>query len=93
MSNNKEIYYCYSELTIIKIIVYAYDKFDIDELKRFNKYGQLKENNISKVIREFLPILGHKVILNLIDKSNNRKEFIKELTEIIERDKKMKVRK
>ena len=90
MSNNKEIYYCYSELTIIKIIVYAYDKFDIEELKRFNKYGQLKENNISKVIREFLPILGHKVILKLIDKSNNRKEFIKELTEIIERDKKMK---
>ena len=31
MSNNKEIYYCYSELTIIKIIVYAYDIFDIDE--------------------------------------------------------------
>ena len=88
MSNNKVIYYCYSELTIIKIIVYAYDKFDIDELKRFNKYGQLKENNISKVIREFLPILGHKVILKLIDKSNNRKEFIKELTEIIERDNK-----
>ena len=93
MSNNKVIYYCYSESTIIKIIVYAYDKFDIDELKRFNKYGQLKENNISKVIREFLPILGHKVILNLIDNSNNRKEFIKELTEFIERDKKMKVRK
>ena len=93
MSNNKVIYYCYSELTIIKIIVYAYDKFNIDELKRFNKYGQLKENNISKVIREFLPILGHKTIFKLIDKSNNRKEFIKELTEIIERDKKMKVRK
>ena len=74
-------YYCYSELTIIKIIVYAYDKFDIDKLKRFNKYGQLKENNISKAIREFLPILGHEVIIKLIDKSNNRKEFIKELTE------------
>ena len=83
MSNNKEIYYCYSELTIIKIISYAYDKFDIDELKRYNKYGQLKENNISKVIREFLPILGHNVILKLIDKSNNRKEFIKELAEVI----------
>ena len=66
MTNKKEIYYCYSELTIIKIIVYAYDKFGVDELKRFNKYGQLKENNISKAIREFLPILGHKVILKLL---------------------------
>ena len=93
MTNKEEIYHCYPELTIIKIIDYAYDKFGIDELKRFNKYGQLKENNISKVIREFLPILGHKTIFKLIDKSNNRKEFIKELTEIIERDKKMKVRK
>ena len=83
MENKEEIYYCYPELTIIKIIVYAYDKFDIDELKRFNKYGQLKENNISKAIREFLPILGHEVIIKLIDKSNNRKEFIKELTEVI----------
>ena len=83
MTNNKEIYYCYPELTIIKIIDYAYDKFDIDELKRYNKYGQLKENNISKVIREFLPILGHEAIIKLIDKSNNRKEFIKELDALI----------
>ena len=80
---NEKIYHCYPELTIIKIIVYAYDKFGIDELKRFNKYGQLKENNISKAIREFIPILGHEPILKLIDKSNNRKEFIKELTEVI----------
>ena len=76
---NEKIYHCYSELNIIKIIVYAYDKFDIDELKRLKKYGQLKENNISKAIREFIPILGHEVIIKLIDKSNNRKEFIKEL--------------
>ena len=68
---------------IIKIIVYAYDKFNIDELKRFNKYGQLKENNISKAIREFIPILGHETIIKLIDKSNNRKDFIKELAEVI----------
>ena len=87
MSNNKEIYYCYPELTIIKIIYYAYDKFDIDELKRFNKYGQLKENNISKAIREFLPILGHEVIIKLIDKSNNRKEFIKDLSKLIKEEK------
>ena len=87
MSNNKVIYYCYSELTIIKIIVYAYDKFDIDKLKRFNKYGQLKENNISKAIREFLPILGHEVIIKLIDKSNNRKEFIKDLSEVTKEEK------
>ena len=87
MSNKKVIYYCYSESTIIKIIVYAYDKFGIDELKRFNKYGQLKENNISKAIREFLPILGHKVILKLIDKSNNKKEFIKDLSEVIKKRK------
>ena len=86
MTNKKEIYYCYPELTIIKIIVYAYDKFDIDEIKRFNKYGQLKENNISKTIREFLPILGHETIIKLIDKSNNRKEFIKELAEVIKGD-------
>ena len=78
---NEKIYHCYPELTIIKIIDYAYDKFGIDELKRFNKYGQLKENNISKTIREFLPILGHEVIIKLIDKSNNRKEFIKGLFE------------
>ena len=83
MTNKKKIYYCYRELTIIKIIEYAYDNFGIDEIKRFNKYGQLKENNISKAIREFLPILGHETILKLIDKSNNRKEFIKELTEDI----------
>ena len=80
---NKVIYYCYSESTIIKVIVYAYDKFGIDELKTFKKYGQLKENNISKAIREFLPILGHVTILKLIDKSNNRKEFIKGLAEVI----------
>ena len=83
MTNKEEIYYCYPELTIIKIMNYAYDKFGIDELKRFNKYGQLKENNISKAIREFLPILGHEVIIKLIDKSYNRKEFIKELAEVI----------
>ena len=83
MTNKKEIYYYYSELTIIKIIVYAYDKFEIDELKRYNKYGQIKENNISKAIREFLQILGHEVIIKLIDKSNNRKEFIKDLSEVI----------
>ena len=83
MTNKEELYHCYPELTILKIIVYAYDKFGIDELKRYNKYGQLKENNISKVIREFLPILGHEVIIKLIDKSNNRKEFIKELAELI----------
>ena len=80
MTNKENIYHCYPELTIIKIMVYAYDKFSIDELKRYNKYGQIKENNISKAIREFLPILGHEVIIKLIDKSNNRKEFIKELT-------------
>ena len=85
--NKEEIYHCYPELTIIKIISYAYDKFDIDELKRYNKYGQIKENNISKVIREFLPILGHEVILKLIDKSNNRKEFIKDLSEVIKKEK------
>ena len=80
---NEKTYYCYPELTIIKIIVYAYDKFNIDELKRFNKYGQLKENNISKAIREFIPILGQETIIKLIDKSNNRKAFIKELAEVI----------
>ena len=83
MTNKEEIYYCYPELTIIKIMNYAYDKFGIDELKRFNKYGQLKVNNISKAIREFLPILGHEEIIKLIDKSYNRKEFIKELAEVI----------
>ena len=80
MTNKEELYHCYPELTIIKIMNYAYDKFAIDELKRYNKYGQLKENNISKAIREFLPILGHETIIKLIDKSNNRKEFIKELS-------------
>ena len=84
---NENIYHFCTELTIIKIIVYAYDKFGIDELKRFNKYGQLKENNISKAIREFLPILGHEVIIKLIDKSNNRKEFIKDLSEVIKKEK------
>ena len=80
---NEKIYYCYGELTILKIIVYAYDKFNIDEIKRYNRYGQLKENNISKAIREFIPILGHETIIKLIDKSNNRKDFIKELAEVI----------
>ena len=53
---NEKIYHCYPELTIIKIIVYAYDKFNIDELKRFNKYGQLKENNIS--LKRIIPIVA-----------------------------------
>ena len=83
MTNKEELYHCYPELTIIKIIYYAYDNFGIDELKRFNKYGQLKENKISKAIREFLPILGHVTIIKLIDNSNNRKEFINELAELI----------
>ena len=87
MTNKEELYHCYPELTIIKIMVYAHDKFGIDELKRCNKYGQLKENNISKAIREFLPILGHEVIIKLIDKSNNRKEFIKDLSEVIKKEK------
>ena len=76
---NEKVFHCYPELTIIKIIVYAYDKYNIDEIKRFNKYGQIKENNISKAIRESITILGHETILKLIDKIGNKKDFIKEL--------------
>lgn len=79
---NEKIYYFCSELDILKTIVYAYDKFDIDEISRFNKYGQLKENNISKIIRETITILGHETIIKLIDKSKNRKDFIKELKKL-----------
>ena len=81
---NEKIYHCYSELTIIKIIVYAYDKYNIDEIKRFNKFGQIKENNISKAIRESITILGHETILKLIDKTGSKKDFIKELKKEIE---------
>ena len=76
---NENVYHCYPELTIIKIIVYAYDKYNIDEIKRFNKYGQLKENNLAKAIRESITILGHEKIIELIDKIDNKKDFIKEL--------------
>ena len=76
---NKKVYHCYPELTIIKIIVYAYDKYNIDEIKRFNRFGQLKENNLAKAIRESITILGHETILELIDKIDNKKDFIKEL--------------
>ena len=38
-----------------------------------------KENNISKAIRESITILGHESILKLIDKIDNKKDFIKEL--------------
>ena len=79
---NEKVYHCYPELTIIKIIVYAYDKYNIDEIKRFNKYGQIKENNISKAIRESITILGHETILELIDKIDNKKDFIKELNNV-----------
>ena len=79
----KKIYCYYPELTIIKIIVYAYDKYNIDETKRFNRYGQLKENNISKAIRECITILGRETILKLIDETDNKKDFIKELAEVI----------
>ena len=50
-----------------------------NKIKRFNKYGQIKENNISKAIRESISTLGHETILELIDKIDNKKDFIKEL--------------
>ena len=78
---NEKIYNCYGELTILKIIVYAYDKFNIDEIKRYNRYGQLKENNISKAIRECITTLGRETILKLIDETDNKKDFIKKLNE------------
>ena len=79
---NEKIYYCYGELTILKIIVYAYDKFNIDEIKRFNRYGKLKENNLSKAIRECITILGYETILKLIDETDNKKDFIKKLNKM-----------
>ena len=61
----------------IKILRRA--NFKTDEIKRFNRFGQLKENNISKAIRECITTLGHETIIELIDKIDNKKDFIKEL--------------
>lgn len=74
-----EIYYMTTEYEIIRIIQYAYDKFGIDELKQYNKYGQIKENNISKAIRKYITVIGQDEIIKLIMTCKNRKEFINKL--------------
>lgn len=74
-----EVYYMATEYETLKIIQYAYDKFDIDELKQYNRSGQLKENNISKAIRDKITVIGQDEIIKIIQTSDNRKDFINRL--------------
>lgn len=76
-----EIYYMATEYETLKIIQYAYDKFGIDELKQYNRYGELKENNISKAIRKHITVIGQDEIIKLIQIAKNRKDFINRLRE------------
>ena len=71
-----DIYYMATEYDILRIIIYAYDKFGIDELKTYNKSGGIKENNISKAIRSKITIIGQDEMVKLIQCSNNIKDFI-----------------
>lgn len=42
-----EVYYLSTELETLKIILYAYDKFDIE--KQYDRYGnKIKESQLSK---------------------------------------------
>lgn len=76
-----EIYYMATEYETLRIIQYAYDKFGIDALKQYNRYGELKENNISKAIRKYITVIGQDEIIKLIQIAKNRKDFINRLRE------------
>lgn len=77
-----ESYYMATEYETLRIIQYAYDKFGIDELKQYNRYGELKENNISKAIRKHITVIGQDGIIKLIQSTKTRKDFIKRLENI-----------
>lgn len=74
-----EIYYMATEYETLKIIQYAYDKFGIDELKHCDRYGRLKENNISKAIRKYITVIGQDEIIKLIQTTKDRRDFINRL--------------
>ena len=74
---NEKIYHCYPELTIIKIIVYAYDKFGIDELKRFNKFSA------TSFIFVFNKIIDESTIITNVVEIDTITETIKDLINIL----------
>ena len=71
-----EVYYLSTELETLKIILYAYDKFDIE--KQYDRYGnKIKESQLSKKIREYIKLKRKEKIIELIKISKDKKEFYK----------------
>ena len=71
-----EVYYLSTELETLKIILYAYDKFDIE--KQYDRYGnKIKESQLSKKIREYINLIGQDKLIELIKISKDKKEFYK----------------